>query len=247
MSREDKKKRALENAQGDLRLRALRSHRRDLRQDRLRVPELGMSKVGKAADEMRRRVPTAELNRFFRDVLERQPPPTHQNRSPRIYYITQARVSPPLFVAVANYPEAIKESYQALRHEPDPQGVRVRERADQGRVPQAPRAAATTTSAKSRSAEQRRSAITRRRGEVVHFAREHGDLQRGRRGSARSGASSRSKVLDRLRVELALAALLVERTQGARRKLRGRSPASESARITSSSAGRSPERRVHCG
>ncbi len=77
-------------------------HRRDLRQDRLRGPRAS-SKVGKAADEMQRRVPTAELNRFFREVLERQPPPTHMNRSPRIYYITQARVSPPLF-AVANYP-----------------------------------------------------------------------------------------------------------------------------------------------
>ncbi len=71
-----------------------------------------MQAVGKAADEMKRRVPTAELNRFFAEVLERQPPPTHQGRAPRIYYITQAESSPPLFVAVCNAPEAIKPSYQ---------------------------------------------------------------------------------------------------------------------------------------
>ena len=75
------------------------------------VKEL-MQAVGKAADEMNRRVPTAELNRFFAEVLERQPPPTHHGKAPRIYYITQAESSPPLFVAVCNHPEAIKPSYQ---------------------------------------------------------------------------------------------------------------------------------------
>jgi GTP-binding protein len=110
MSREEKK-RALENAQGDLHFARFAPIVEISAKTGYGVPEL-MSKVGKAADEMQRRVPTAELNRFFREVLERQPPPTHMNRSPRIYYITQARVSPPLFVAVANYPEAIKESYQ---------------------------------------------------------------------------------------------------------------------------------------
>jgi GTP-binding protein len=110
MSREEKK-RALENAQSSLHFARFAPIVEISAKTGYGVPEL-MSKVGKAADEMQRRVPTAELNRFFRDVLERQPPPTHQNRAPRIYYITQARVSPPLFVAVANYPENIKESYQ---------------------------------------------------------------------------------------------------------------------------------------
>jgi GTP-binding protein len=40
-----------------------------------------MQKVGKAADELKRRVTTAELNRFFREVLERQAPrPTGARR-----------------------------------------------------------------------------------------------------------------------------------------------------------------------
>jgi GTP-binding protein len=66
----------------------------------------------KAAKEMRRRVTTAELNRFFVEVLDKQPPPTHKGRAPRIYYITQAESSPPVFVAMANHPEHIKTSYQ---------------------------------------------------------------------------------------------------------------------------------------
>ena len=71
-----------------------------------------MRAVSKAADELKRRVTTAELNRFFREVLERQPPPTFRGKAPRIYYLTQAESSPPLFLAWASFPEIIKPSYQ---------------------------------------------------------------------------------------------------------------------------------------
>ncbi|HEX6275420.1 MAG TPA: ribosome biogenesis GTPase Der [Polyangiaceae bacterium] len=65
-----------------------------------------------ASEEIHRRISTAELNRFFRDVLERQPPPTHGGRAPRIYYITQVESSPPLFMAWTNAPDSIKASYK---------------------------------------------------------------------------------------------------------------------------------------
>ncbi len=65
-----------------------------------------------AASEMSRRIPTAELNRFFEEVLERNPPPTHGGLAPRIYYVTQAESSPPVFIAMSNHPENIKASYQ---------------------------------------------------------------------------------------------------------------------------------------
>jgi GTP-binding protein len=71
-----------------------------------------MKAVSTAAAEVRRRVSTGELNRFFREVLERQPPPTHRGRAPRVYYLTQAQASPPLFVAWASHPESIKPSYK---------------------------------------------------------------------------------------------------------------------------------------
>lgn len=65
-----------------------------------------------AAEEMHRRIPTAALNRFFEQVLEKRPPPTDGGLAPRIYYITQAETSPPVFVAMTNAPKHIKESYQ---------------------------------------------------------------------------------------------------------------------------------------
>jgi GTPase len=71
-----------------------------------------MHAVAVAADESRRRVSTAELNRFFRAVLDRQPPPTHRGKAPRIYFLTQVEASPPLFVAWASFPDSIKVSYQ---------------------------------------------------------------------------------------------------------------------------------------
>jgi GTP-binding protein len=71
-----------------------------------------MRAVSVAAEQVRRRIPTGELNRFFRQVLERQPPPTHRGRAPRVYYLTQAEASPPLFIAWASHPESIKPSYK---------------------------------------------------------------------------------------------------------------------------------------
>ena len=75
------------------------------------VSEL-MRTVERAGVEMRKRIPTAELNRFFEQVLAKRPPPTDGGRAPRIYYVTQAETSPPVFVAVASHTEHIKESYQ---------------------------------------------------------------------------------------------------------------------------------------
>jgi GTP-binding protein len=75
------------------------------------VSEL-VSKATFIAREWERRVPTAELNRFFRDVIERQPPPTDGGRAPRIFYITQAESSPPTFVAMCSGAVNIKASYQ---------------------------------------------------------------------------------------------------------------------------------------
>jgi GTP-binding protein len=75
------------------------------------VSEL-VSKVVRISREWERRITTAELNRFFRDVIERQPPPTDGGRAPRIFYVTQAEASPPLFVAMSSGAANIKTSYQ---------------------------------------------------------------------------------------------------------------------------------------
>ena len=47
--------------------------------------------VDQVAAEHRQRIPTAQLNRFFAEVIEEMPPPLHHGRAIRIHYITQAR------------------------------------------------------------------------------------------------------------------------------------------------------------
>ena len=66
----------------------------------------------RAYRSFRHRVPTAELNRFFGDVLERNPPPTHGGKAPRLYYVTQAEAGPPVFVVMCNAAESVKASYR---------------------------------------------------------------------------------------------------------------------------------------
>ena len=68
--------------------------------------------VDKAAASFRKRVTTGELNRFFEAVLETHPPPTHGGRAPRLFFITQAESSPPLFVVIASDPEKLHFSYR---------------------------------------------------------------------------------------------------------------------------------------
>jgi len=58
------------------------------------------------------RVSTGELNRFFDEVIAAHPPPISGGRAPRFYYLTQARIAPPLFVVVASHAERLHFSYQ---------------------------------------------------------------------------------------------------------------------------------------
>lgn len=71
-----------------------------------------LGEIDHVMESFRRRVSTAELNRFFEQVLEHHPPPPQGGRSVRLYYITQAQVEPPTFIAVTNHPEDIHFSYK---------------------------------------------------------------------------------------------------------------------------------------
>ncbi|MGA2450213.1 MAG: ribosome biogenesis GTPase Der [Polyangiaceae bacterium] len=88
------------------------------------VPIVGTSaKTGRGVDDLiatvdrvraafSLRVSTGELNRFFEQVLAQRPPPTSGGRAPRLFYVTQAEVEPPTFVAMTSSPEAIHFSYR---------------------------------------------------------------------------------------------------------------------------------------
>ncbi|MGE0395876.1 MAG: ribosome biogenesis GTPase Der [Kofleriaceae bacterium] len=68
--------------------------------------------VDQVAKQHRKRIPTAQLNRFFKEVIEEMPPPLHNGRSIKINYITQARARPPTFVLWANKPDGLSPSYK---------------------------------------------------------------------------------------------------------------------------------------
>lgn len=59
--------------------------------------------VVEAAESRRKRVPTAEMNRFL-ETLDFDRAPSPAGRRLRLYFLTQAAVSPPLFVAFTNRP-----------------------------------------------------------------------------------------------------------------------------------------------
>ncbi|HMG51856.1 MAG TPA: ribosome biogenesis GTPase Der [Kofleriaceae bacterium] len=68
--------------------------------------------VDKVAREHAKRVATAQLNRFFSEVIEEMPPPLHHGRAVRIHYLTQAATRPPTFVLWANTPDGLAPSYK---------------------------------------------------------------------------------------------------------------------------------------
>jgi GTP-binding protein len=71
-----------------------------------------MQSVRECASAHKSRVTTGEVNRFFEEVLDRHPPPTMDNRSVRLYYVTQVQSAPPTFVVASNYPERVHFSYR---------------------------------------------------------------------------------------------------------------------------------------
>jgi GTP-binding protein len=68
--------------------------------------------VDRIVAERRKRIPTAELNRFFQErIMTHVSLPMYKGRSVKLYYMTQVKGDPPAFVIFANYREAVKESH----------------------------------------------------------------------------------------------------------------------------------------
>ncbi len=67
--------------------------------------------IDRIITERKKRVPTAELNRFFRHIMSSLTLPKYKNRTVKLYYMTQVKVEPPVFVIFANYKDAIKNSH----------------------------------------------------------------------------------------------------------------------------------------
>lgn len=61
--------------------------------------------------ERKKRVPTAELNRFFRSIISNLTLPMYKGRRVKLYYMTQVKGEPPVFVIFVNYRDTIKDSH----------------------------------------------------------------------------------------------------------------------------------------
>jgi GTP-binding protein len=59
-----------------------------------------------------RRIPTGELNRWFEDAVEANPPPAPKGQRIKLRYITQVKTRPPTFVVFGNRTDEIPESYR---------------------------------------------------------------------------------------------------------------------------------------
>ncbi len=67
--------------------------------------------IDEIIDERKKRISTADMNRFIRDVTSSVPLHLYRGKQVKISYMTQIKTEPPGFVIFCNYPEGIKEPY----------------------------------------------------------------------------------------------------------------------------------------
>lgn len=71
-----------------------------------------MNSVRRSFKEYSTRIATSELNAFLEALVEKTPPPRGSVRGPRLFFMTQAQTSPPVFVVMCSYAEELKDSYR---------------------------------------------------------------------------------------------------------------------------------------
>ncbi|MEN0057439.1 MAG: ribosome biogenesis GTPase Der [Bdellovibrio sp.] len=68
--------------------------------------------IEKVSDQLTFRVPTAELNDFFFETIRKAPAPVWGTTNVKFYYLTQTFQRPPAFIAFANHPDGVTNSYR---------------------------------------------------------------------------------------------------------------------------------------
>ena len=89
-----------------------------------RVPRL-LEVIDRVSEGRRRRVPSAELNRFVRDITAANPPASPGRREVRVMYATQVGIAPPTFVFFTNVATTFHFSYRAVSRQPPAGGVQL--------------------------------------------------------------------------------------------------------------------------
>jgi len=71
-----------------------------------------IEKVMEVYENRKRRIPTAKLNEFFQEVIERIPPPSYKGRNVNIKYVTQLPGTYPAFAFFCNSPQYLRPEYK---------------------------------------------------------------------------------------------------------------------------------------
>ncbi len=64
------------------------------------------------AGKLTTRISTADLNNFFFEVIRKAPAPVYGITNVKFYYLTQTNQQPPAFIAFANHPDGVDNSYR---------------------------------------------------------------------------------------------------------------------------------------
>ncbi len=70
------------------------------------------AKIEEVREKLYMRISTAELNEFFTQVIRLAPAPVYGVKDVKFYYLTQTRQFPPSFIAFANSPDGVDNSYR---------------------------------------------------------------------------------------------------------------------------------------
>jgi GTP-binding protein len=71
-----------------------------------------LGKMEWVREKLQMRIPTSELNDFFFEVIRKAPAPVWGVKNVKFYYLTQTMQQPPAFIAFANHPDGVDNSYR---------------------------------------------------------------------------------------------------------------------------------------
>ena len=87
--------------------------------------------VDNVYDKLNFKISTSELNDFFFEVIRQAPAPVYGIKTVKFYYLTQTHQVPPSFIAFANHPDGVDNSYRRflakrIRQRWDLEGIPIR-------------------------------------------------------------------------------------------------------------------------
>jgi GTP-binding protein len=71
-----------------------------------------LDKIQEIQEKLKFRISTNALNDFFFTAIRQAPAPVYGNNNVKFYYLTQTQQSPPSFIAFANHPDGVDNSYR---------------------------------------------------------------------------------------------------------------------------------------